>query len=162
MFGEFPEWKCPRTIQGKCPGGKLSSGENLWGNCLWNVRRGVSEYSLMSHSTHNRSFWRRVFPGNQLEVNEGKWWRHQWLKPASLTDAVIINQWNTKCTSHWNVYIRCAYLLASAYDGGMSSLHVNSLSLSVTTYITSVPQQPVIVLLLLWLLNTVSQLCFPL
>ena len=35
---------------------------------------------------------------------------------------------------HLSIYIQCAYLLASAYDGGTSSLlYTNSLSLSVTT-----------------------------
>jgi len=49
----------------------------------------LSEYSLMSHLTHNSSFRRRVFPGNRLH----------WYWPAKT------KKWNNTCT--WNTKNTC-------------------------------------------------------
>ena len=46
----------------------------------------VSEYSLKSHLTHNRSFQRRVFPGN---------WLHWYWQPKTSKQNIIYT-WNTR------------------------------------------------------------------
>jgi len=50
------------------------------------IKTAVSLEGLMSHSTHNRSFQRRVFPGNQLH-----WYRQ--LKTRKQNNTCT---WNTK------------------------------------------------------------------
>ena len=83
----------------------------------------------MQETAEDTSQWRELVvtsnDWNQLHEDYTNWCKN--------SEMVMIKYCSMTHRSHRYIYVQRAYLLASAYDGGMSSLHVSSLSLSVTT-----------------------------